>query len=437
MSESASHTPTHAPAGEIAPNYAYWREHGASWEGEYRARKTSQVLYHIQEMMLASYMLRTAERNAGALRVLEFGCGPGRHLRNLRALPGVEPHGYDQSESMTRGALAWCTPDWLEAHVRVGDPTGRLPYDDDSFDVVYSTEVLVHVRPDDLAGILRELLRVARHQVLHLEPTPGIVVGSDIHDGCWNHDLVRAYRALGHECEVLPRGYEVHTPFRVMLGGAAPYTWPREILDMCLRMERDMNAGLRAAAQQATEAAVAGEARVRDVEQRLGAAADEARARAGILSGELEAARNALAAESAARAQAAGDLARALEKSLALELLLDERQTLLDNERAALAEARASLDEVRAAHAAALAAAERLDAERLAAIDGLSRAREQAARDAGLHATIVASLRHDLRSAGERLAALRDERAKAADATRALHMIVSTATARLRRSVEG
>lgn len=401
----------------VAPNYAYWRAHGGEWEQEYRQRKTTQVLYHIQEMMLTSYMLRTAQASGGRLRVLEFGCGPGRHLRNLVRLPGVEPFGYDQSLSMTRGALAWCEPEWLDTHVRVGMPTGRLPYDDASFDVVYSAEVLVHVRPEDLPGVLSELLRVARRQVLHLEPSPGVEVSSAVHDGCWNHDLPGAYRALGRECEVLPNGYEVHTPFRVALDSEPPYTWPAEILEMCRRMERDLRAGFRHADEQLAQAW----ARADEANRLLEAQRTAFEAQGAALRAELDAER-ARHAEALARAStleselAARDaaLAATREELAARDAMLATTREELAGAVQASAETQAALADARAALEAAAIEAQRRDAE---------------------HARIVAGLGEDLRLVRESLAVTRDELARAQRATRTLHETCDIVRARLRRTV--
>ncbi len=101
--------PTGAPEGmpdanaaaKIAANYEYWREHGGGWASEYDQRKKDQIYYHIQEIMLTEYVGHHAPA-----KVLEFGCGPGRHLRNLSRLPGIEVFGYDQSAAMVSGARA-------------------------------------------------------------------------------------------------------------------------------------------------------------------------------------------------------------------------------------------------------------------------------------------------------------------------------------------
>jgi SAM-dependent methyltransferase len=66
---------------EDGANYAYWRDHGGEWGEEYHARKRRQVYYHVQELMLADYFSRSAPA-----RILEFGCGTGRHLSYLSRL---------------------------------------------------------------------------------------------------------------------------------------------------------------------------------------------------------------------------------------------------------------------------------------------------------------------------------------------------------------
>jgi hypothetical protein len=135
--------------------------------------------------------------------------------------------------------------------VRVGPPTGRLPYADREFDLVYTSEVLVHVRPEHLEGVLSELLRIGRSQLLHIEPARTTEICRDAHDGCWNHDIAGAYAKVGKECEVLQSGYRLQAPYRVMLSGAAPFTWSPVTLELMRRFERDALQGLAEAAAHA------------------------------------------------------------------------------------------------------------------------------------------------------------------------------------------
>jgi SAM-dependent methyltransferase len=241
------------PAAAVDPNYQYWRERGGTWSAEYAQRKKRDVSLHIQELMLTDYVLRHAAAGPSPFRVLEFGCGVGRHLRNLVQVPGAEVFGYDQSAAMASGCLEWTGPEWFEGHVTVGAPTGRLPYGDAEFDLVYTAEVLVHVRPEHLDGVLNELLRVCRGQVLHLETSEHMPVAAEEHDGCWRHDLVGAYARLGRVAELLPSGYRIHAPYRVVIGEAPRFTWAPAILGLLRRLDVDIDEGYSGIAREAAD----------------------------------------------------------------------------------------------------------------------------------------------------------------------------------------
>lgn len=229
------------PPDAVAANYRYWQEHGGQWADEYSQRKYTRVYYHIQEIMLADYMAHYTPA-----RVLEFGCGVGRHLRNLNQIPQLEVYGYDQSRTMVAGCLRWTGPGWVDEHVAIGAPLGPLPYERGTFDIVFTSEVLVHVRPEDLGTILSELLRVCRGHILHLETAEHYEIVSGEHSGCWKHDLVAAYARLERQCEILPSGFVAHAPYRVVVGKEPPrYTWPPLMLAQFRDMETDIERGFR------------------------------------------------------------------------------------------------------------------------------------------------------------------------------------------------
>ncbi|MCE7974085.1 MAG: methyltransferase domain-containing protein [Leptolyngbya sp. PLA1] len=255
MSEGIANAPSQPPtiepkpAGDSAPdpadgaNYAYWRSNGGSWADEYDARKLVQPYYHIQELLLCDYVQHHATPDR-PLKVLEFGCGVGRHLRYLSRLPHVEVFGYDQSPTMVACCLRWTGQDWIDRHIRIGPPTGRLPFEDGSFDLVYTSEVLIHVRPEHLGGVLSELLRVSRGQVLHLEPGLLTEVSREAHHGCWGHDLAGAYQLLNHQAQTLPQGFRLQTPVRVVKSGQDAWTWSPVMLELSRRLEKDLESGL-------------------------------------------------------------------------------------------------------------------------------------------------------------------------------------------------
>lgn len=225
------------------PNYAYWHQSGGEWASEYDRRKTRHSFYHIAEMMIADHVAHHAP-----CRVLEFGCGPGRHLLNLSQIEGVDVHGFDQSPTMVEAGFGWASPEWRAAHVTVGSPTGALPYPDGHFDIVFTSEALLHTRPEDLKGRLAELLRVCRGHVLHLENTPSWTGYSACHNGCWGHDFVTAYQELGHTCEVLPSGFTRQTPYRTAVRPeSVKWTWRPAMLALYRRMEEQLEEGFQRA----------------------------------------------------------------------------------------------------------------------------------------------------------------------------------------------
>ena len=88
-------------------------------------------------------------------RVLDVGCGDGRHLR-AAAVRGCTAIGVDYDAAVLRDARAHAGG---RLQYIVGDAS-RLPFRAEAFDAVICTETLEHL-PDD-AGAVREIARVLR-----------------------------------------------------------------------------------------------------------------------------------------------------------------------------------------------------------------------------------------------------------------------------------
>jgi ubiquinone/menaquinone biosynthesis C-methylase UbiE len=88
-------------------------------------------------------------------RVLDVGCGTGNYAAALGDLTGCQISGVDPSEAMlelARGATSWSA--------LVQGRAEELPFADDAFDVVMSTDVIHHV--SDRAAYFRAAARVLR-----------------------------------------------------------------------------------------------------------------------------------------------------------------------------------------------------------------------------------------------------------------------------------
>jgi SAM-dependent methyltransferase len=110
-------------------------------------------------------------------RILDAGCGTGRNLTEFAPLGPIE--GVDSSDQ----AVEFCRRRGLTEvkQARLED----LPFDDDSFDLVISTDVLEHV-DDDLAA-LRELRRVTTANGLLLATVPAYAWLWSHHDDLHHH----------------------------------------------------------------------------------------------------------------------------------------------------------------------------------------------------------------------------------------------------------
>ena len=89
----------------------------------------------LRERLLAE--IRRAFPGAHRLRILDAGCGPGGNLRALsRSFPEAETHGLDISPLAVEAARRKQSPGVVLA------PVEQMPFPDELFDIVVSTDVI-------------------------------------------------------------------------------------------------------------------------------------------------------------------------------------------------------------------------------------------------------------------------------------------------------
>ena len=122
--------------------------------------------------------------------VLEVGCGYGRVLCELAARLEVSITGIDFSPTQLETARRF-----LPRGSRISLVLGRgerLPFADQSFDLVYTSAVILHNPPVTAEAIRREVLRVSRRFTAHNEET-------DVSYNRYGYDTAAWYRARGIE----------------------------------------------------------------------------------------------------------------------------------------------------------------------------------------------------------------------------------------------
>ena len=97
----------------------------------------------------------------GVKRVLDLGCGSGRHTVYL-AKKGFDIFGIDIAEEGIELTKNWLKKDHLKANLKVGNIYEKLPYDDNFFDAVISTATLHHEKIENIRKAIGEIERILK-----------------------------------------------------------------------------------------------------------------------------------------------------------------------------------------------------------------------------------------------------------------------------------
>ena len=109
----------------------------------------------------ARQVIYFAERlkERGVQSVLDLGCGSGRHAVHL-AKRGFHVVGLDQAPTGLKLTGEWLESEDLYADLLLGDIRQPLPFRDDSFEAVVSTQVIHHALLEQVLATTKEIQRV-------------------------------------------------------------------------------------------------------------------------------------------------------------------------------------------------------------------------------------------------------------------------------------
>lgn len=100
-------------------------------------------------------------KKKGVKRVLDLGCGSGRHTVYL-AKHGFEVYGLDISKTGIKISNEWLKKEKLRANLKIGSIYEKLPYKDNFFDAIISTQTLHHARIEKIRKLIKEMERVLK-----------------------------------------------------------------------------------------------------------------------------------------------------------------------------------------------------------------------------------------------------------------------------------
>ena len=182
--------------------YARW--FGEDYKRLYPHRDSAQAAAQVAAL-LALPEVRAARHAQAPLRVLDIGCGAGRHLAALRGAPALHAFGIDLSSVLLRDARA---ADSASPSACARADMRRLPFTDARFDLVASffTSFGYFDTPEEDARTLAEFCRVLRPGGLMFLDLPGrdAVVRSLVPQESLELDgrTVRITRTLEGDCVV-------------------------------------------------------------------------------------------------------------------------------------------------------------------------------------------------------------------------------------------
>ena len=116
--------------------------------------------------------------------VLDIGCSTGIGIKSFFEPLGKRCEGIDVSKT----AIDRATERGVSAQVA---SVTDIPFDDNSFDLVCSTDVIEHIRPEDQEKSHRECFRTAKKYVAHKianTPEANKFAGETLHLTCWSHE---------------------------------------------------------------------------------------------------------------------------------------------------------------------------------------------------------------------------------------------------------
>ena len=107
-----------------------------------------------------SYFIAQKMEEKNIKKVLDFGCGLGRHSIYF-AKQGFHVSAFDLSEESTEYLRTWAEREKLSIEIKKADML-ELPYDDNSFDAIFAYHVISHTDSSGIKKIIHEISRVLK-----------------------------------------------------------------------------------------------------------------------------------------------------------------------------------------------------------------------------------------------------------------------------------
>jgi len=100
-------------------------------------------------------------KKKGVKKVLDLGCGSGRHTVYL-AKHGFKVYGIDIASQGIKITKSWLNKEKLRADLKFGNVYKKLPYQNNFFDALISTQTMHHGRINNIRKLVKEIERILK-----------------------------------------------------------------------------------------------------------------------------------------------------------------------------------------------------------------------------------------------------------------------------------
>ena len=123
---------------------------------ETTGRETRNTTLQSQEMVITSLFKKLRDFK----NVLEVGAGDGRLIGNISNELDIDCNSVDINSELSK----YVATKFPKVKTSVGEII-KLPFPDNSFDLVFTYQVLQHISPEDIEQAVKELVRVSKKEV--------------------------------------------------------------------------------------------------------------------------------------------------------------------------------------------------------------------------------------------------------------------------------
>jgi len=184
----------------------YWRKRGPNYQKELEEKsKSLQLRLELQEKIIKKLISEFKPKS-----ILEIGCGSGRFTKILSELTEFEKYlALDISQGQVDNAKKYVNNTKIDFQcIKVQD----LDIDE-KFDLVFSSEVLMHINFNDIDSVIKKMVSLATKKIITIDWFDTKKVGEEAGGYCFMHDyqtIFKNYKAKSVKIHLIPISHKLN-----------------------------------------------------------------------------------------------------------------------------------------------------------------------------------------------------------------------------------